>query len=150
MSYSATSRNLLNWKFRVFLRVTCSVLLASAISGCEVMYGVVLMASCGFSSDLEIHPETLPAAIVGQPYRVDISASGKQAPIGEFYLSYGQLPVGLEFVFFDNSSGESTAAIEGVPSETGNFPIAVGARTYGTHCAGQTANNEYALEVTDK
>jgi len=137
----------LNFNRKGFLRIICSVLLVISISGCEVIYSSALMVSCSIRSALKVSPEKLPVAIIDQPYQVVFSASKNQTPIGDFYLSSGQLPAGIKFLYVDNPSGEYRATLEGIPTEVGNFPITIATWSYGTQCTGQSGSREYILTI---
>ncbi|GAL02644.1 hypothetical protein JCM19237_5537 [Photobacterium aphoticum] len=52
------------------------------------------MGLCVFQSDLTITPETLPRAIVGQPYHAKIFVSNGNTPVYQISLT-GDLPPGL-------------------------------------------------------
>ena len=129
-----------------FLRILCSFLIVIAISGCSVIYSAVV---CGvFSpSDILISPDKLPVAIVNQPYQVAFSTAQNQTLIGDFYISSGKLPTGIEFVSVEELSGEYRATLEGIPSEIGDFPITMTAWSYGTQCPGQIGSQTYIITV---
>ena len=117
------------------------------ISGCEIFYGAVLMASCGVSFALKITPETLPPAILNQPYNVELTVSEYQLPISNFNLSSGQLPKGLEFLPSKSDLHDDTATIKGIPTEVGSFPITVNAGTFRTQCSPQEGIQNYSIKI---
>jgi hypothetical protein len=93
---------------------------------------------------LKFTPDTLPIAQIGKPYEVKIQITLNNTPVGDFFISEGSLPEGLEFTFLE---GEDAATISGTPTETGNFSLKVGAWCYGTQVSGQTGDKAYSLVV---
>lgn len=70
---------------------------------------------------LSISPKTLASAITGGVYSASLTASGGTAPY-KFSLSSGNLPVGLSI--------SNSGAINGVPSESGDFSFVVNVTDY--------------------
>jgi hypothetical protein len=97
-------------------------------------------------SALTFSPDQLPPGRVGERYEATITISENETPVGEVYISQGELPPGLSLF---HNRGESTAAISGVPQRAGSFAVTVSAWCYGTNVAGQTGQREYELHVED-
>jgi hypothetical protein len=93
---------------------------------------------------LNFVPESLPAAQVGMTYEEEIRVTGNNTPVGDFALSEGALPAGLELVFVE---GENAATISGIPEETGAFMFTVSVWCFGTQVSGQTGEKEYSIVV---
>lgn len=142
-------KQLLNLSQKISLRIVCSALLVISISGCEFAYRLAVVTSCNNRPDITISPEKLPIAIIDRPYQVVFSASQNGTPIAGYYLSSGQLPIGVKLVSEDHPTEDyrTTASLEGVPTEIGEFPITIGTSAFGTMCSGQSGSQEYILTV---
>lgn len=105
-----------------------------------------LLACLGGSQrpELVFAPDTLPEAQAGQAYRVTISVTQNETPVGDMYVDTGELPPGLALTF-DEASG--TAEISGTPSQAGVTTFSVSAWCFGTNVSGQTGQKEYELTV---
>lgn len=95
--------------------------------------------------DLKFDPDTLPDAQVGVPYEVDIHVTQNRTPVGDFSISDGALPAGLELKKADEV--EDTAWIIGIPDEAGTFTFKISVWCYGTNVSGQTGEREYSIVV---
>lgn len=94
--------------------------------------------------DLVFTPDTLPEAQVGVPYKVIISISENETPVGDFQILEGSLPNGLTLESLSNNK----AKIYGIPEEveTFTFKVYVWCQSTNTY-RGQTAEKEYTIEV---
>jgi hypothetical protein len=93
---------------------------------------------------LKFTPETLPEGQVGSAYAEEIQISLNNTPVGDFFISEGSLPEGLEFTFIE---GEDAATLTGSPVEAGIFTFTVSAWCFGTQVSGQTGEKTYSLTV---
>lgn len=93
---------------------------------------------------LKFSPDTLPDAQVGIAYDAEIQISLNNTPVGDFFISEGELPEGLEFTFLD---GENAATIVGTPTEGGTYTFTVTVWCFGTQVSGQTGEKTYSLTV---
>jgi hypothetical protein len=93
---------------------------------------------------LKFDPDTLPAAQMDAPYTAEIHVTQNNTPVGEFSISTGALPAGLELVKVE---GQDRAKISGAPTESGTFTFTVSVWCYGTNVNGQTGEKEYTIIV---
>ena len=93
---------------------------------------------------LKFTPDDLPDAQVGNVYDEEIRVTLNNTPVGDFFISEGTLPEGLEFTFLE---GEDAATITGTPTEAGTFSFTVSAWCFGTQVSGQTGDKSYSLIV---
>jgi hypothetical protein len=93
---------------------------------------------------LEFLPDKLPAAQVGQPYQVDILVSRNVTPVGNYSISDGALPPGLQLVM-DRTL--RIGRIKGTPTQAGTYKITVSVWCLGTNVNGQTGEKQYTLVV---
>ncbi len=93
---------------------------------------------------LKFTPDTLPEAQVGSEYEATLQVTLNNTPVGDFFISEGALPEGLEFTFLD---GEDAATITGAPTEAGEFKFTVTVWCFGTQVSGQTGEMTYTLTV---
>jgi hypothetical protein len=93
---------------------------------------------------LRFSPDSLPEAQVGTPYEARIQISLNSTPVGDFFISEGTLPEGMEFTFLE---GEDAATITGTPTEAGEFKFTVTVWCFGTQVSGQTGEMTYTLTV---
>jgi hypothetical protein len=93
---------------------------------------------------LKFAPDALPEAQVGTAYNEEIRVSLNNTPVGDFFISDGVLPEGLEFTFVE---GEDAAIFNGTPTEAGTFTFTVAAWCFGTQVSGQTGEKTYSLTV---
>jgi hypothetical protein len=93
---------------------------------------------------LKFTPVTLPEAQAGSAYEAKIVISLNNTPVGDFSISEGNLPEGLDFTFLE---GEDAATITGTPTESGTFSFTVSAWCFGTQVSGQTGDKTYILTV---
>jgi hypothetical protein len=70
-----------------------------------------------------------------------------RTPVGDFSISEGALPPGLELTKVDGV--EDTAKISGVPEAAGTFEFTVYVWCYGTNVSGQTGEKEYSIVVEE-
>jgi hypothetical protein len=96
------------------------------------------------SGPLKFEPDTLPAAQVGVKYEAEIRITQNITPVGDFSISKGALPAGLEIV---KVRSEDIAKISGTPEETGTFTFTVTAWCFGTMVSGQAGQKEYEIVV---
>lgn len=68
-------------------------------------------------------------------------------PVGEFWISEGTLPAGLELIKVEDE--QDTARISDVPAESGTFTFTVSVWCYGTNVSGQTGAQEYSIVVEE-
>ena len=130
--------------FKSGIKAACAISLLLPLSGCGILYTTTLMGLCVFQSDLTITPETLPRAIVGQPYHAEILVSNGNTPVYQISLT-GDLPAGLEFTFNKDEPINNEATIQGIATESGSFPVHIYASAYGTQCTGQSGNRQYEI-----
>ena len=93
---------------------------------------------------LTFAPDILPTARVGEMYEAGIRITENVTPVGEFSVSDGSLPAGLELEFMD---GEDAAFIRGIPEEPGSSSFTVSVWCFGTQVSGQTGDKQYTLVV---
>ncbi len=93
---------------------------------------------------LKFTPDTLPEAQVGSEYEATLQVTLNNTPVGDFFISEGALPEGLEFTFLE---GEDAATITGAPTEAGEFKFTVTVWCFGTQVSGQTGEMTYTLTV---
>jgi len=95
---------------------------------------------------LSFLPDKMPDAQVGVPYKVEIVITGNTTPVGNYSISDGTLPPGLELVMDEQLH---TAWISGTPSQTGTFKFTISVWCYGTNVSGQTGDKQYVLLVVE-
>lgn len=100
----------------------------------------LLLVAC--KPALRFVPDTLPGAMVGQPYHATIQISRNETPVGN--ISAAALPPGLTLTF---DKAHEIASLDGTPTAAGRTSITVEAWCYGTNFAGQTASHVYELVV---
>ena len=93
---------------------------------------------------LTFAPDTLPTARVGEMYEARIRITENVTPVGEFSVSKGSLPAGLELVFVE---GKIAAMISGIPEGAGVSTFAISVWCFGTQVSGQSGDKEYTLIV---
>ena len=93
---------------------------------------------------LEFKPDQLPAAHLGQAYQVDILVAGNETPVGNYSISAGALPPGLQLVMDQTLR---IGRITGTPSQAGTFKFTVSVWCLGTNVSGQTGDKQYLLVV---
>ena len=93
---------------------------------------------------LTFAPDILPTARVGVMYEAEIRITENVTPVGDFSVSHGSLPAGLELVFVE---GEDAAIISGIPEGPGVSTFAVSVWCFGTQVSGQSGDKEYTLIV---
>jgi hypothetical protein len=93
---------------------------------------------------LTFAPDILPTARVGEMYEAGLRITENVTPVGEFSISEGTLPPGLELEFVE---GEDAALIRGIPEEPGSSSFTVSVWCFGTQVSGQTGEKEYTLVV---
>jgi hypothetical protein len=109
-----------------------------------VSLACVAIAFRGKSPQFE--PESLPAAQVGADYEAEIRVTENDTPIGDFYISNGVLPPGLELIWEEHAD---TAKISGVPTEAGTFTFTVSIWCLGTNVSGEQGEKEYEIVVAE-
>ncbi|WP_421546967.1 hypothetical protein [Pseudomonas sp. QD4] len=115
--------------------------LSLTLGGCESLF----MLGCMGRTALQIEPGQLPAAIVGQPYQVRLTVPGSHTPLSGFYLDPAtRLPEGIELRQLANSD---FAELSGTAHTPGVYPVLIYTASYGTQCAGQSAERSYQLQV---
>jgi hypothetical protein len=106
---------------------------------------LMLVLGCrGSSPPLAFSPPELPEARVGQPYEATIAVSGNHTPVFLISVDSAELPPGLTLHYED---GASSAEINGVPENAGQYEFTVHASCYGTNVSGQTGERRYRLLV---
>jgi hypothetical protein len=111
--------------------------------------GLIVLLSTTFCSltprpALQFMPDKLPDARVGQRYDVEILVAGNATPVGNYSISTGTLPYGLELILDENLH---TARISGTPSVAGTYQFTLSVWCYGTNVSGQTGEKKYAIVV---
>ena len=114
-----------------------------------VLAGLAVLLSTSFCiltprPALEFLPDKMPDAQVGHPYEVEILIARNETPVGNYSISVGTLPPGLELVVDDQLR---TAKITGIPSQAGTFAFTVSVWCLGTNVNGQTGEKQYTLLV---
>jgi hypothetical protein len=122
---------------RVALSILFSALLLSI--SCVLFYPA--------GGELKFEPAKLPDARLGVEYEAKIHVTENRTPVGDFGLSKGALPAGLDLVKLEDE--EDTASIRGVPGEAGTYTFTVSVWCYGTNVSGQTGEKEYTLVVSE-
>jgi len=105
---------------------------------------LALLACRDSRPPLAFSPEKIPEARTGQAYELTVVVTGNQTPVGQIYISEGQLPPGLTL---SHQRGDSAAAIGGTPRAAGRYSFTVEAWCLGTNVSGQTGRRVYTLEV---
>ena len=114
-----------------------------------VLAGLAVLLSTSFCimtprPALEFMPDKLPAAQVGKPYQEDILISRNVTPVGDYSLSEGTLPPGLDLVMEKNLR---IGRISGTPTQAGTYKFTVSVWCLGTNVNGQTGDKQYTLVV---
>ncbi|MDM8350837.1 putative Ig domain-containing protein [Pseudomonas sp. sp1636] len=110
------------------------------------MLGNVLVG-CGMQPKPVLLPESLPIAVVGQPYSVKLDVLNTSTPIHGIYVSDSfTLPEGL---WVEHQDRDPHGLITGTPLKAGTYEVHMSAGTYGTQCTGLRASRVYRLEVTE-
>ncbi|QKE65573.1 hypothetical protein HNE05_20150 [Aquipseudomonas campi] len=119
--------------------------LVALLAGCEaLMFGNVIVG-CAMRPDPEILPKALPAATVEVPYRMRVDVINASTPLSKLLVPPDKpLPAGLELTHRER---EKQGVIEEVPITAGSYDVLVYGSTYGTQCAGQSAERLYRLDV---
>ena len=113
--------------------------------------GLVVFLSTTFCSltprpALQFVPDQMPDAQMGIPYKVDVLISGNATPVGNYSISAGALPPGLELIMDEQLH---TARISGTPTQAGSYQFTVSVWCYGTNVSGQTGDKKYMLVVKE-
>jgi hypothetical protein len=113
--------------------------------------GLVVFLSTTFCSltprpALQFLPEKMPDAKVGSLYKVELVITGNVTPVGNYSISIGALPPGLELIIDEQLH---TARIGGTPTQSGSYQFTVSVWCYGTNVSGQTGEKQYTLVVGD-
>ena len=95
--------------------------------------------------DIKFDPDTLPNAQVNTRYEAEIHVTENRTPVGDFAISDGDLPAGLELQKVEGV--EDTARITGVPVKSGTSTFKISVWCYGTNVSGQTGEMEYSIVV---
>ncbi|AUG02122.1 MULTISPECIES: hypothetical protein [Pseudomonas] len=120
-----------------------SIGLSLMLSGC----GLGFLPGCYTRPDLTMQPETLPTAVVGQPFSVKLEVVGADTPLTGFYIHPDHpLPEGLELSYQKRTH---YALITGKPLTPGTYTINAYTSSYGTQCTGQEAQRTYQLKVLE-
>ena len=93
---------------------------------------------------LQFLPDKMPDAKVGSSYKVEIVISGNVTPVGNYSVSAGALPLGLELIMDEQLH---SARIAGTPSQAGSYSFTLSVWCYGTNVNGQTGDKQYTLVV---
>ena len=93
---------------------------------------------------LQLLPEKMPDAKVGSLYKVEFVITGNVTPVGNYSISAGALPPGLELIMEEQLH---TARISGTPTQSGSYHFIVSVWCYGTNVSGQTGDKQYTLVV---
>lgn len=103
-----------------------------------------MLSSCTNRPKLGFAPSELPLAKRGKPYRVQITITGQQTPVGQVFIEQGELPPGLTL---HHQQTDDMAEIRGMATVAGTFKVTIGAWCFGTNVSGQTAKHTYMLTV---
>lgn len=93
---------------------------------------------------LQFLPDKLPAAQVGGTYKQEILIAGNATPVGNYSISGGVLPPGLELIMDEQTH---SGRIAGTPTLAGTYQFTVSVWCYGTNVSGQTGDRQYSLVV---
>jgi len=93
---------------------------------------------------LQFLPEKLPDARVGQSFKVEIVISGNVTPVGNYSISAGALPPGLDLIWDEQNR---TGKLTGIPAQAGTYQFTVSVWCLGTNVGGQTGDKRYSLVV---
>jgi hypothetical protein len=117
----------------------------------STLAGLIVLLSTTFCSltprpALQFMPDKLPDARVGQLYDVDILVAGNATPVGNYSISTGTLPSGLELI---TDESLHTARITGTPAVAGKYEFTLSVWCYGTNVSGQTGEKKYVIVVVE-
>nr|WP_298144482.1 putative Ig domain-containing protein [uncultured Pseudomonas sp.] len=117
------------------------------LAGCEAGIFGNTLASCAMQPEPELLPESLPVAIAGKPYSVQLEVINTSTPAHGIYVSEAYaLPEGL---WVEHQDRDSHGHITGTPLKAGIYEVHMSAGIYGTQCAGHRASRVYKLKVTE-
>jgi hypothetical protein len=106
----------------------------------------MIAAACDMGRPaLVFTPAELQPAQVGQPYLATISVDRNETPVGDMWVSDGELPPGLELNF---ERGAESGEISGTPTAPGTYTFTVEVWCLGTNVNGQTGGASYTLVVS--
>jgi|GEM_PF-844923 hypothetical protein len=91
-------------------------------------------------------PDSLPPAQEGEVYSAEIVVSQNVTPVGGFYISEGELPVGM---MLEQVADEDVAILSGIPEQAGTYSFTVSAWCKGTYVDGQSGPKKYELGVEE-
>ena len=116
---------------------------------CLVLASLAILLSTSFCiltprPGLDFMPDKMPAARVGQPYQVDILIARNVTPVGNYSISDGALPPGLQLVM---DRELRIGRISGTPTQTGTYKFTVSVWCLGTNVNGQSGEKQYNLVV---
>ena len=115
-------------------------LLVPSIVLLTIIFSISCMLFSSSGGELKFDPDTLPDAQLGVPYEVEIHVKQNRTPVGDFSISDGTLPDGLELKAVEGV--EDTARIIGIPEKAGIFTFKISVWCYGTNVSGQTGEKE--------
>ena len=115
----------------------------SALAACLLL---TLIACNAGRPALGFEPAELPEGIVGLPYTAIVTVTGNETPVGDIYVSEGELPPGVRLEFAGRGTG-STAQFSGTPTSSGSFEVTIAAWCLGTNQSGQTGDKKYTIEI---
>ncbi|MDX1725645.1 MAG: putative Ig domain-containing protein [Pseudomonas sp.] len=128
-------------------KILFALCLALPLAGCEAGIFANTLTSCAMQPEPELLPESLPVAVAGEPYSVQLEVINTSAPVHGIYVSdTNALPEGL---WVEHQDRDSHGLITGTPVKAGTYEVHVSAGTYGTQCAGLRASRVYRLEVME-
>ena len=117
------------------------------LAGCEA--GIVgnTLAGCTMQPEPTLLPESLPVAVAGKPYSVQLEVINTSTPVHGIYVNDAYaLPEGL---WVEHQDRDSHGLITGTPLKAGTYEVHMSAGTYGTQCNRRRASRVYNLVVTE-
>lgn len=120
-----------------FLIVTCAT---------TVIFSLACMAISSQGKPPQFEPKLLPSGQVGAAYEAEIRVTENNTPIGDFYISNGVLPPGLELIWEEHAD---SARISGIPATAGTFKFTAHIWCFGTNVSGEEGDKEYEIVVDE-
>lgn len=117
------------------------------LAGCEAGIFGRTLTGCTLQPEPTLLPESLPIAVAGKPYSVQLEVINTSTPVHGIYVNdtYA-LPEGL---WVEHQDRDAYGLITGTPLKAGTYEVHISAGTYGTQCTGRRASRAYRLEVTE-
>jgi len=114
------------------------------------MTGATLLLGCGSGDRIvTVEPEQLPAAVVGQPFDVALTASYPDATVSPLNVSVarGSLPPGVA-TYQPPGDGTGSAGLRGTPTTAGAYQFTLTLAGYCTMGGCTRGSRDYTLVVS--